>query len=377
MPAYLPILAACIMTIAPAFVAANIFIVLLYLWVGRRLRTDPVVHERLHIDMAEDAFGWALAPGAADRRWPFVPLIGTALVAIALTAGETALFVAASDVPRFWYLSGAIAALVMAVLPFGLAALFRRALARRVNLLLAQHANGRFAFAFSILFTVSQIDAQANDIHASLGLRPRVDARMGAQTGTLESCRRILIAHAAAKPDVALAALGAAKTAAERDLGYLRSFASDIKAGTTLVERVKSVPDEAGTLKGEIERIEEAIHSGRLAAALEAGQWSDASLVIETIRPDLDRLSAIAGADSGMPQSVEDAYRVLNVRDDTPLDSIKTIVSAYWRIWHADLARDEAERALFTLKMQKLNVAWDLIQQARGVAGRDGGAPGA
>jgi hypothetical protein len=63
------------------------------------------------------------------------------------------------------------------------------------------------------------------------------------------------------------------------------------------------------------------------------------------------------------------------VRHDTPLDSIKTIVSAYWRIWHADLARDDAERALFTLKMQKLNVAWDLIQQARGMIGRDVTAP--
>jgi hypothetical protein len=359
------------MTVAPAFLAGNIFIVLLYLWVGRRLRTDPAVHERLRIDMSEDSFGWALAPGAADRRWPFVPLIGTALTAVALTAGETALFVTASDVPHFWYLSGAIASVVTAVSPFALAALFRGALARRVDLLLAQHANGRFAFALSILFAVGQIDAQANEIHALLGLRPRVDARIGA----LESGRRILIAHASAKQDVALAALGAAKSAAERDLGNLRSLAAEIRDGTTLLERIKGVPEDAGSLKGEIERVAEAIQSRRLADALAAGQWSDASLVIETIRPDLDRLSAIAGGDMGMPQSVEDAYRVLNVRNDTPLDSIKTIVSAYWRIWHADLARDEAERALFTLKMQKLNVAWDLIQQARGLSGRNIPAP--
>jgi hypothetical protein len=76
-----------------------------------------------------------------------------------------------------------------------------------------------------------------------------------------------------------------------------------------------------------------------------------------------------------MPRSVDEAYRVLNVHENTPIESIKAIVRSYWRIWHWDLARDEAERALFMLKMQKLNVAWDLIQRARGLIGREVATP--
>src|SRR5215469_6978096 len=163
MPLSLPILAACVMIIAPGFVAANIFVLLLHLWVDRRLRTDSAVHQRLRIDTSADAFGWATAPEETDRRTPILPLIGTASAAVALTAGETALFTATSEVPYFWLLSGAIAALVLAVLPFIAAALLRDALARRIDLLLVQRANARFAFAFPVLFAAGQIDAVSDE----------------------------------------------------------------------------------------------------------------------------------------------------------------------------------------------------------------------
>ena len=363
MPPYLPTLAACLIAVAPSFLAANTFILLLYAWVDRRLRSDRAVLARLGIGGSGETFGWTLAPADVDPRRPIFPLIGTALAAIVLTVAETALFAATSDVPHFWYLSGTIALLVAALLPFIVAALLRNSLARRIDLMLAQRANDRFAFAFSTLFTVYQIDALASDIYASLALQPR--------GGALEGCRRLLIDQAGAKADGALPALIELKSAAERDLDNLRLFAAEIRAGRRLLERVESGAGKAVAVKEETERVAEAIQSRRLAQALEAGQWSDATLVIETIRPDLDKLSTALGADSAMPQSVEEAYQVLNVRDDTPLESIKAIVNSYWRIWHSDLARTEAERALFTLKMQKFNVAWGLIQQARGVAARD------
>ena len=122
-----------------------------------------------------------------------------------LTAGETALFTATSEVPYFWLLSGAIAALVLAVLPFIAAALLREALARRIDLLLVQRANARFAFAFPVLFAAGQIDALSDEIYASLGLRR--------DAGALERCRRILLDHAAAEQPVAFEALDAARRA--------------------------------------------------------------------------------------------------------------------------------------------------------------------
>src|SRR5215470_2849051 len=193
MPPYLPTLAACLIAVAPSFLAANTFILLLYAWVDRRLRKDRAVLARLRIGGSGETFGWTLAPGDVDPRRPILPLIGTALTATVLTAGETALFAATSDVPQFWYLSGAIALLVAALLPFVVAKLWRKALARRIDLMLTQRANDRFAFAFPTLFTVGQIDAVASDIYASLALQPR--------TGALEGCRRILIDQAGAKAD--------------------------------------------------------------------------------------------------------------------------------------------------------------------------------
>ena len=347
------------MIIAPGFIAANIFVLLLHLWVDRRLRTDSALHQRLRIDTSTDAFGWATAPEETDRRTPFLPLIGTASAAVVLTAGETALFTSTSEVPYLWLLSGAIALLVLAVLPFIAAALLRDALARRIDLLLVQRANARFAFAFPVLFAAGQIDALSDEIYASLGLRRHA--------GALERCRAVLLEHAAAEQHVAFEALDAARRTAEHDLRALTSLAAEIRAGMTLLGRIKGLPDATREHAAAAARVEETMRSPALADALESGRWSEASLAIERVRPDLDKLSAVAGPDSAMPQSVEDAYRVFDVREDTPLDNIKTILTAYRRIWHPDLARDDGERSLFTLKMQKLNVAWSLIQEARGM----------
>jgi hypothetical protein len=73
----------------------------------------------------------------------------------------------------------------------------------------------------------------------------------------------------------------------------------------------------------------------------------------------------IGTRDSRMPESVADALRFLNVNEETPLDVIKTVITAYRRVWHPDLARDDIERQRRTLRMQQINVAWELVQRAR------------
>jgi hypothetical protein len=66
-----------------------------------------------------------------------------------------------------------------------------------------------------------------------------------------------------------------------------------------------------------------------------------------------------------MPESVQDACRVLNVGDETPIENIKAVVNAFRRVWHPDLARDEVERQQNNLRMQRINVAWRIIQTTR------------
>ena len=87
--------------------------------------------------------------------------------------------------------------------------------------------------------------------------------------------------------------------------------------------------------------------------------------VLKAIGADLDRVLEVGIRDAAMPVSVEDAYRLLKVTEETPLENIKAVVNAYRWVWHPDLARDEIEHERCTLRMQQINIAWDLIQKAR------------
>jgi hypothetical protein len=121
------------------------------------------------------------------------------------------------------------------------------------------------------------------------------------------------------------------------------------------------------TAQESIEKVHNWIHSRVLADILEQARWPEAGDWLETIRAKLHQLLDIGLRGCAMPRSVEDAYRVLNVTSATPLNNVKAVVSAFQRVWHPDLVRDEVERLLFTLKMQQINAAWNLVQQARRV----------
>jgi hypothetical protein len=85
---------------------------------------------------------------------------------------------------------------------------------------------------------------------------------------------------------------------------------------------------------------------------------------LKRIDSAVDHLLDPAPSDSMMPDSVEDAYRILNVSEQTPLRNIKAVVNAYRRVWHPDLAHDEVESHRFKLRIQQINVAWDIIRKA-------------
>ena len=116
-------------------------------------------------------------------------------------------------------------------------------------------------------------------------------------------------------------------------------------------------------MRDSIEQVDNLIHSRELADFLEEARWPAAHEWLETVRFNLRRLLDIAFRDCTMPRSVEDAYRVLNVTNSTPLNDIKAIVKALQRVWHPDLVRDEIDRRRFTLKIQQINGAWDLIER--------------
>jgi hypothetical protein len=93
---------------------------------------------------------------------------------------------------------------------------------------------------------------------------------------------------------------------------------------------------------------------------------------------ELDRIRRIADSAAAslssarpagnMPRTMSEAYAVLGVNPDVSEGVLKKIVDALRMSWHPDHARDEEDRLAREDRMRQINIAWDLISGARGVA---------
>jgi hypothetical protein len=358
MPAQILVLATLLSTVIPMLVGVGAFFVTLHWWTDRVLRSEPGVLERLQLEMSGARIAWAISGDyAAFAHVRPAPLVYAALVALAATVAEAAVFAAGSGVPFLWYLSGTIAAVIVSFVPFIAARLAKTPLCRLIDRTLELRANDKFAFAAQTISEISEIVRQIDEAYAATGLRARTDV--------LGLCRQAVLAHASSGHDAAKAELIGIKIGSEHDLRSVRHLAALLANARTALKQAKLGRGRIGVRQGAIEQIENLICSRDLADALEEGRWPQAHDLLNKIGFDLARLLDASTSDCETSQSVEDAYRTLNVSDETPLESIKAVVNAYRRVWHPDLARDEAECRQFTLRMQQIHVAWDIIQKAR------------
>lgn len=358
MPAQILVLATLLSTAIPILVGVGVFFVTLHWRTDRVLQSEPGVLERLRLETSETRVAWAISGEyAAFAHLQRPPLVYAALVALAATVIEAAVFTSGSGVPFFWYLSGTIAAVIVSFVPFVAARLAQAPLCRLIDRTLELRANDKFAFAAQTIIEICEIARQIEDVYASMGLQAR--------SNVLELCRQAVLEHAWSGRDSAKAELIGIKIRSEHDLRSVRYLSALLTNARTTLEQAKVAPFGTGAPQGAIEQIEARICSRDLADALENARWPDAHDLLKRIGSDLAQLSDVAASHCAIPQSVEDAYRTLNVTDETPLESIKAVVTAYRRVWHPDLARDEAECRQFTLRMQQIHVAWDLIQKAR------------
>jgi hypothetical protein len=93
---------------------------------------------------------------------------------------------------------------------------------------------------------------------------------------------------------------------------------------------------------------------------------------------ELDRIRRIADSAAAslssarpagnLPRTMSEAYAVLGVNPDVSEGVLKKIVDALRMSWHPDHARDEEDRLAREDRMRQINIAWDLISGARGVA---------
>jgi DnaJ-domain-containing protein 1 len=354
----LSILAILVTTIAPLLVAIVVFVAALHAWIDRRLRSDPVMQDKLQLAISQRRIAWTLVLDAsALHRWPHVPLVCAALAGVAVALVETITFASRSSVQFLWYQSGSIAAVIALAFPFVVAGLFPNWLQRFIDRKLMKQANTNFAYAVQTLIEIREIAQQVDASYGAMGLRTRANIP--------DLCRQALLGHAGRGDDSALAGLLGLKHRLEHDLHHVQYCAYHFTNALAELEQAKAGLHENRTMRDTIEKVDNMVHSQDLADILEEARWREAYEWLEPIRFNLRRLLDIAFRDCTMPLSVEDAYRVLNVANSTPLNDIRAIVKAFQRAWHPDLVRDEIDQQRFTLKIQQINGAWDLIQEAR------------
>jgi hypothetical protein len=346
------------MIVVPILAAAAVFFIRLPGWIDRILKSDPATHERLQLVVSEDSIGWTVASDdTAGQRLPYGTLAYATFTALVVTAIETAIFSLNSGVPKLWHIAGVIAGMTVIVLAIALVWILKRPFRRFIDRQLAQHADERFAFAAQPIFETWWNSRQIDKTYARIGLEAR--------SGTLERSRRALLTYAKLGQDAALAEVIGVKNKAEHDLRNLEALARLYTSALTVLEQARPDLQQVEELRIAITDIEQRLRSRELADALEQARWPDAHTLLEKIGTDLGRVADLGKANAEMPESVQDARRVLNVGDETPIESIKAVVTAYRRVWHPDLARDEVERQQNNLRMQRINVAWSIIQSAR------------
>ena len=366
MPARLLLIATLLTAVLPLLVSIAIFFVALPWWIDRRLRSDRAVQERLRLAVSEGGLIWVIDPDpTTSARLPYFLLALVALAGLAVTAIETATFASRSGVPDLWYMAGVLVSALVLLAPFVVAWICKGPLCRYIERALGRHAHAKLSFAAQTMHEIGQAGRAIDEAYTSMGLRSRVDiVGLG---------RKALLAHAWLGRDSALAEVIRIRTRADHDLRNIQYLARLSADARIALKRARIAFQDLGAPPHALDQLDDRMRARPLADALEEARWPQAHELLEAIQADLGKLLDFGrnlGLDldtreRAMPETAAEAFRVLNVGEDTPLDVIKSVINAYRRVWHPDLAQNDVERQRSTLRMQQINVAWDLIQKAR------------
>ena len=365
MPALYLTLAALLMIAAPVLVAAVVFYVAFPWWTDRLLKSDTRAQDKLRLEILDGHVGWTIDPTYPSfQPRPYAPLACAALFGLTVIAAQTALFASGSRVSHLWYMSGAIAGGALLLVLFMVAVTLKHPIRRMTERTLLRQVENKFWFAAQPVVEICGIARQIDRIYASIGVTARSDVR--------DLCSQALLKHVRLGRDVALAQVNQIKLKAENDLRNLQYLARWLANTRITIEKAKSNPNLSDSLHGAIARIDNQVHSRDLVEALEDARWSRAERLLEITGFELGRVLDVEIRDALEPETVEDAYRILYVSEDTSLANIKAVVNTYRRIWHPDLVHgDKIKHERFTHRIQQINSAWDIIQKARAARSED------
>ncbi len=155
-------------------------------------------------------------------------------------------------------------------------------------------------------------------------------------------------------------------------LEQTEQLVAELKGGGPLREVLQS---ELRLVRQALRSVEGAAKDGgegeTQAAMRSASQYRALVRELERIR----RISESAAASlanarpaGSVPRTTSEAYDVLGVNPDVSERVLKKIVDALRMSWHPDHARDDEDRLVREDRMRQINIAWDLINDAREVA---------
>ncbi len=167
---------------------------------------------------------------------------------------------------------------------------------------------------------------------------------------------------------------------------------SFINAGAAVKAMLRQTEEVVGQLKGgaplrevllsELKLVRQALknveavareqdEADDMAAARSAAHYRALVRELERIRRIAESAAAsLSGTrpSGSVPRTASEAYAVLGVNPDVSEGVLKKIVDALRMSWHPDHARDDDDRMVREVRMRQINIAWELINGARGAA---------
>ena len=358
-------------------VTLSVFFVSLRYWSVQILRCDAKLRERINPMWAEHGLAWKVDLENHESAWPSVPLEWATVAALSAILIETILFGREPGARILWYVAGVSAATIALSIPFIVAQLWTENVKRLVKGQFVALVTPRSGAETDVIKEIFALWREILDCFTAIGGKTRINAD--------KKCRDILLRRATGGTNEdAFRRLVAVRNTLASYLEELQHWAGFHEMARQEFEWATNAVMNNGstTLIGELDRIASWMNSECLMESLDRSRWDEAHRLLGQIRFDLKMVRNAAEGGSEMPQSLEDAYRLLNVNGATSNKVIKAVVDALRRVWHPDLTSDADDRELRTAKMQQINAAWDIILEARAVDGQcwvhgDSGGPSA
>ena len=152
------------------------------------------------------------------------------------------------------------------------------------------------------------------------------------------------------------------------------SVASLIEKTEAAVSQLKDAGPLREVLLSEHDQVRQRLESAQVLAAGH-GTADKAAPQFRTLVRELERIQRIADSgaasllgsrkDAPLPRTASEGYDVLGVNPDVSKNVLKKIVDALRLSWHPDYARDEDDRLVREDRIQRINIALDLINEKR------------